>query len=375
MRKLLAAILATLLCSGASCVPAASNDTKTEEIQDDAEAAGKAAKSLGIVALPIPKSDPTFGASIMLPIVFLYNPYDSGRPWMSGVGAMYSTNDSWAAAAFQKAYLFDQKLRVTAGAGFASLNLNFYGIGASAGDRDISIPIQQRAGVVLVQALGQVAPATFAGLRYKLINLHTTLRGPTVPSLGLTLPDVELSNVESSFGVVGEYDTRDNEQNPHQGVYASFGVDFPREATGSDVEYNKGTLYLNYYLPLATDKVVAMRLSLCGSSGDVPFYDLCMFGVRNDLRGYEGGRFRDRTMYAVQAEYRWRFYGRWGMVAFAGFGAVGPNLSEALRGPTLPSIGAGLRYEASKDYRVNISADFAIGKDSNGFYLTIGEAF
>ncbi|WP_265468552.1 hypothetical protein [Arenimonas daejeonensis] len=42
---------------------------------------------------------------------------------------------------------------------------------------------------------------------------------------------------------------------------------------------------------------------------------------------------------------------------------------------TLPSGGAGLRFRASKTYNINISLDYAVGRDSEALYFYIGEAF
>ncbi len=38
----------------------------------------------------------------------------------------------------------------------------------------------------------------------------------------------------------------------------------------------------------------------------------------DDIRGYSQGKYRNNQVYTLQAEYRWNFYKRWGMVAFAG---------------------------------------------------------
>ena len=80
-------------------------------------------------------------------------------------------------------------------------------------------------------------------------------------------------------------------------------------------------------------------------------------------------------MLSAQVEYRWNFHGRWGMVAFAGAGSVAPSGSELLHSTTLPSYGAGLRFIASKAYKVNIAMDWAHGRDDTAFYFRIGEAF
>jgi hypothetical protein len=80
-------------------------------------------------------------------------------------------------------------------------------------------------------------------------------------------------------------------------------------------------------------------------------------------------------MYAVQAEYRRPLFGRFGFVAFAGVGSIAKSFGSFNSDDLLPSVGAGVRYMASRKYRVNVSMDYAVGKSFHGFYFYIGEAF
>jgi outer membrane translocation and assembly module TamA len=100
-----------------------------------------------------------------------------------------------------------------------------------------------------------------------------------------------------------------------------------------------------------------------------------MFGVGPDLRGYVGGQYRDKAMLSAQAEYRWQLSERWGVVGFIGAGSVAPTLTGTLDSTLLPSVGAGVRFLASRLYKVNVSADVARGRDDTAFYFRIGEAF
>jgi hypothetical protein len=119
----------------------------------------------------------------------------------------------------------------------------------------------------------------------------------------------------------------------------------------------------------------------CAAAGDrVPIYDLCLFGTNNDLRGYPGGRFQDRRMFATQAEYRLMFpakgfWGRFGVVAFAGVGAVGEKFSEIGAGDLLPAGGGGVRFRLLKKYPINFRVDYGIGKVGNTLSIGVLEAF
>jgi hemolysin activation/secretion protein len=144
---------------------------------------------------------------------------------------------------------------------------------------------------------------------------------------------------------------------------------------GSDFNYEQFFASYNKYIPIGDKMVIATRASLCHTSDRVPFFDLCLFGTNSDLRGYIGGQYRDRNLLATQVEYRWRFYKRFGMVAFAGIGSVAPKIDEFKIDDILPSAGFGLRFLASKDHRLNVGIDYAFGEDSEALYFRIGEAF
>jgi len=120
---------------------------------------------------------------------------------------------------------------------------------------------------------------------------------------------------------------------------------------------------------------LAARLSACAVSQGSPFYDICLYGASSDLRGYEAGRFRDRASWAGQAEIRHRLKGRFGVAAFAGVGGIAPSFNELGDSTVLPAVGAGLRWQASKETPINLRIDFAVGRNSNALYVSVGEAF
>jgi outer membrane translocation and assembly module TamA len=120
--------------------------------------------------------------------------------------------------------------------------------------------------------------------------------------------------------------------------------------------------------------VIAALLTSEIGTGDVPFDEESIIGA-NNLRGYTSGKYRDAQTYTAQAEYRWRFWRRWGVAAFAGFGYAVEKPSEIAWDDTLPSAGFGFRYLMVQEYKINVRVDFAWGKDDRGIYFMIGEAF
>jgi len=66
------------------------------------------------------------------------------------------------------------------------------------------------------------------------------------------------------------------------------------------------------------------------------------------------------------------------MAALAAQGRIGqssPSLNDLFNGKTLPAAGGGLRFQPLKDNPINIRVDYAVGKDSHGLYVSVGEAF
>ena len=80
-------------------------------------------------------------------------------------------------------------------------------------------------------------------------------------------------------------------------------------------------------------------------------------------------------MLAVQTELRWRFTKRWGAVGFLGVGGVGESFSDFDKDDTLPAAGVGIRFSISPENRLNVSLDWAVGKDNDYVYIYVGEAF
>jgi outer membrane protein assembly factor BamA len=364
-------------------------ETLSEDAQTGAEALHKTDAASGesdeekpkpsskpsVLVVPIPQSSPVLGPGLTLAGVMFYNPNRSSQPWITGVGAMYTKNKSWAVGAFHSMALAHDKFRIAAFAGYADVNVKFYGIGPNAGDRDVSVKLEDKGLAVLAQAQYRIVPHFYLGARYEYVDLTSSIENPSPVFPDLNLPAFELNSKISAIGPSISFDTRDNSLNPGKGMLLTGVMMLDRKSLGSDFHYEKGTLAANFYLPVLPGSTLALHGSLCGVSTGGPFYDLCMYGARSDLRGYEAGRYRDRASWTAQAEWRQHLGGKFGAVFFAGVGGIAPDIGSLDDTKFLPSAGMGLRYRASKSAGVNLSLDFAIGKDSNAIYFGIGEAF
>jgi outer membrane protein assembly factor BamA len=289
------------------------------------------------------------------------------------VAAGYTSSGSWGVGAAQATRLRGDELRIDGFLGYVELRYNFFGVGSAAGGAGVSVPIVQKGFAFVPELLFQVAKSAFLGVRYRGVRVETALDGAP-PVLLEPLRDQSIHITSSGVGPVAVLDTRNNDMNPASGVLIDLRANFANEAVGSDFDYRTFTLAANYYRR-AGPGVLALRGYACGVSDETPLFDLCLFGAGTDLRGYEAGRYRDRSMLALQGEYRFPLGGRFGAVVFAGSGKVAPSFGDMDREPDLPSVGAGLRWLASEKARVNLSIDVAKGRDGTAAYVYVKESF
>lgn len=86
-------------------------------------------------------------------------------------------------------------------------------------------------------------------------------------------------------------------------------------------------------------------------------------------------RFRDKNFIGTQIEYRRHLFWKLGMVGFIGIGDVFDKTNELAWDKAKYSYGMGLRIMLNKQERMNFRLDYGRGRDSNGVYLTVTEAF
>jgi len=181
--------------------------------------------------------------------------------------------------------------------------------------------------------------------------------------------------IGSGIGLYLNWDTRDNIYFPSLGSYHQAYVLFFRRTFGSDFHFNKYVLDLRKYFTFLASQVLAIQGYFSFISGDPPFQMMSLMGGQNNMRGYWTGRFRDKNLITVQAEYRIPLVKRIGVVGFVGLGNVAERLSDFGRSDLKYSLGFGLRYAFNPKEKLNIRLDFGFTKEGSGFYVTATEAF
>jgi len=344
---------------------------------EQAQTVANSKKPGDFVIAPIPIVNPTLGIGLALGAAYLFQIDEGSYPSLVGAGGLYTDTGSKAFAVAQSANFKDNTWKIVGGAFVYDLDLEFYGIGSGAGDEDRFLPVNQQGWAAGAKVLRRIKGHWYGGISYFYLEVDSTFDlGDQLPDDSVVPPpEAEDASAIATLGLVGEYDSRDNQFSATRGTLFNVSLSTANETIGSDFDFGSIHLAYNRYWPLKDSIVLAARGAGCAVPGDAPYYALCKFGVFPDLRGYVGGRYRDQTMIALQSEIRWRFAKRFSAVGFAGVGRVAESASDFDLDDLLPSFGAGLRYVLSPKNRLNIGVDYAVGKDSEAAYFFVGESF
>ena len=353
--------------------PAQEGDSKNEPAQTQNGTTSTERKGEWLFA-PIPISSPTIGSGLQWAVarLFPFNKQDEVSPASAvGVAGIITDSGSRGVAIGSRLYMKEDRFRVVVGVGDASINFNVYGIGKAAGDRGIFVPVNVDGRGGIGEFPYGLRKGIYVGVRGQYRNVTLSLDEGRLQSSEVTLqPPDEVANVIGqiqnqlfhqttvSVGPRFEWDTRNNVFYPEHGFLINVASDFFSTGLGSKWSYQYYKASFNKYNLLSEHQVLAFRAMACAAAGDqVPIYDLCLFGTWNDLRGYAGGEYQDRRMFATQAEYRLMlpvkgFLGRFGVVAFGGVGAVANKFTDIGGDDLLSAGGGGLRFRLLNRYPV-----------------------
>jgi hypothetical protein len=179
----------------------------------------------------------------------------------------------------------------------------------------------------------------------------------------------------SGLGFVANWDSRDNTFAAYSGSFYQVTALFYQKAFGSDFTYSDVQFELRHFYEVAAGQIFAVQAGGEFMGGDVPFQNLARFGGQNVMRGYFDGRYRDKHMVGIQAEYRLPVWWRLGLVGFAGVAQVTDQISHFGLKRFWFAGGAGVRFAWNPEERVNVRLDYGIGNNSDGMYITVTEAF
>jgi hypothetical protein len=188
------------------------------------------------------------------------------------------------------------------------------------------------------------------------------------------------------LGAVISYDTRNHSYAPNKGSVVQISVLDFNHLWGSDFQHSILRFDVRKYFKTAPHQVLAFQLTGTFTDGQTHFRNLGILGSSTMMRGYYAGRYKDNHALALQAEYRFPVWGRFGGVTFASAGRVSDRVQNFSFDKLKYALGAGLRFALIKNEKLNLRLDYGLGfnddnnqntfkLNSTNLYVLISEAF
>jgi hypothetical protein len=316
-------------------------------------------------------SSPTFGTGLILGGAYFYPQTESQKETQpasyTGAAGGYTSSESWFGGVMQQNYWKEDKWRFTGVAAYMDLKLELLPPPSELDDEQSTNWLLN--GTFLQARLSRNLWSNwYLGLTVRYLDMTQTI--------GQQIEDIEFnltSTIKSpGVGLNLDYDTRDMPMNTYGGRYFEFKA-MQSDQSGSDAgNYQSYYARFRSYHSLLDKLVLAWEINGCSKDGQIPLWDTCRLG----LRGFPGTNYLSKQSLYAQAEMRWRFHKRWGMVAFAGAGRVYDSFGNIGEDNTIPSYGVGVRFMVLESQRVNIRVDYARSDNGNdAWYLSVTEAF
>lgn len=339
-------------------------------------------KSVQWAAVPAPSYNEVQGLGLQLTggLFYRLNKKDTiSRPTSTFVYGFWTENKTWIGAFLHESYFNQNKYWFDLLAATGDFKFRYFLNPGFRNDDDLSVNYSTKFTILKFNFLRQIKGGFYAGLHFKLSNFNTEYELENSPIDSLEIPTRSQNAYYSALGIKLAFDNRDHRLNPKKGSYVTLTTRHYRDFLGSEAEFNVFEIEINKYFSLAPKHILATRFFGYIGTGDVPFEEQALLGYAgprgNDVRGYSTGRYRGDQLYDLQAEWRWNFYKRFGMVCFGSLALVGDDADHISKNGLLPAIGIGARYIAAVEENVNVGLDIAKGKEDWGIYFIITEAF
>ena len=295
--------------------------------------------------------------------------------------ASYSTQKTYNLTLKGDAWTKGNRYHLISEIRFKKTPFNFYGLGNNTKQLNEDRLVQQQFKIVL-EAEKAFCKSYYVGVSagFEHYNFTDQINGG-IYSSSPTLNDSEGGAV-FYLGLSQSYDTRNSNNYPTKGFFGRVTYQYAPDIygaqnfTGSQIKVN-----VRNFWPLASKLVLGVQgLYYTVQGSQTPFYLLPQLGNDEMMRGYYTGRYRDENLMAAQAELRYRFMNRFGLVAFTGTGKVFANGNFNFNS-LKPNYGFGGRYFFDTAKGLSIRLDYGVGeknvgeKRQSGFYISLAEAF
>jgi hypothetical protein len=308
--------------------------------------------------------------------VYYFRPAGSrpeARPSQVWIAAIGTQNKQFMLWLLPELYLRNETLRIVGSLKLENYPQKFYGVGNDTAD-EVEEDYSYRRAYLELTALRKIRSRFFGGLYYEFETGRIAKPKPgglldrgEIPGTGTT--------TISGAGLAAAWDSRDSIFFPRRGSYHQAWLSGYSGILGSEYDFIRLKFDLRHYIPVFSSHVLALQAMVRLISGQPPFQFMGMIGGDTLMRGYYLGRYRDKNLIILQAEYRMPVWWRFGLAGFVGVGDVAAKPGKFRLGSFKYTAGFGLRFLFDAKEKTYIRVDFGFGKNTSGMYIMVGEAF
>ena len=332
-------------------------------------------QAYGFVPIPILITEPAIGYGGGLALVYLHDTLEgtksqSGRripPSMSGIMLAATQNGTTVTGAFHAGYWLEDTLRTSTYIG----NPNVY----------IDLYTQNRPFEMHMKGMFLYQDAKF---RINESNFFLGASYLTASSeVSFAFPDFEQDfgkkiNI-ASVGFIAEYDSRDNQMSPNEGMLITTKGFYYDKSIGSDYKLERYKAKGLFYNKL--NSKINLDFSLFGESvngerSEIPPYMYPFVA----MRGIPMMKYQGEFVTVAETQLSYGFTPRWKGVVFGGVGKAFGNqiASQSIDFSDSEDIyagGVGFRYLLARKFGLRVGVDVAKSKEDEAFYIQFGTAW
>jgi len=332
-------------------------------------------QAYGFVPVPILITEPSVGYGGGLALVYLHDTLmgtksESGRripPSVSGIMLAATENGTQIGGAFHFGYWLEDTLRTTTYIGNPDVYIDLY-------TNRTAFEMHMK-GMFLYQDVK---------LRVKESNFFIGGSYLTTSSdVSFDFPSFEQDfgkkvNI-ASVGFIAEYDSRDNQMSPNEGMLITTKGFFYDKSVGSDYKLERYKIKGLFYNKI--DEKINLDFSflgetVTGNKSEIPPY-MYPFVI---MRGLPMMKYQGENITQIEAQISYQFTPRWKGVAFGG---IGKTFGEQIASPHIDFTdakeiyagGVGFRYLLSRKFGLRVGLDVAQSKEDKAFYIQFGTAW
>jgi hypothetical protein len=329
------------------------------------DALTKLEKSPWLLA-PIFQSNPKLGTSVGALAGYVHYFDEKSRPSIFAALGQYTSTESIIAGAQARTSFDEDRQRLIAGMVYGYIK-NDYSDYLGTG-----VPLQSNSEVrgAIARYTYRVQGNWFVGVQGLYQNFgiggETAFDDIVLDILGA------VPYKSGGLGLVGQHDSRDNENSPTRGWLATVSNMAYRESLGGEEDFDVVRADFRYFLSHGKGHVLAVR-QLNHFTDDAP----TQVKAPVQLRGYKVGQYNGEYMSQIEVEERYRLHPKFTASVFAGIACTyGADMSCSDGENLYPAGGAGVQYILKPKEGIVLSLEYAQGKDSNkGVLLKMGYAY